>query len=58
MPQSEAKTANIKLATITELLYTLQKFNKLDKRIVGIIGEVFGVDARQICSENGIVYWL
>jgi len=43
---------------IIDLLYTLQKFNKLDNRIVDIVSEVFKVDAKQLCNTNGIVYWI
>lgn len=49
---------NMEKEQIIDLLYTLQKFNKLDNRIVDIVSEVFKVDAKQLCNTNGIVYWI
>lgn len=43
---------------ILKLLYDLSAFNQLTERIVNIISDVFKVDAKGICRENGIVYFL
>ena len=43
---------------IVRLLSDLSAFNKLDSMMVNIISGVFGVDAKEICRENGITYWL
>jgi len=43
---------------IIQLLSDLAAYNKLDKRIVQIISDVFKVDAFEICKANGITYWV
>jgi len=46
----------IKKEIIIKLLSNLHAFQKLDKRIISIIGEVFKVDAFKLCDDNGITY--
>ena len=41
---------------IIKLLSDLHAFQKLDKQIISIISEVFGVDAFKLCEDNGITY--
>ena len=48
----------VNIQKIKKLLEDLHAFNKLDKRVVDIISEVFGVDAKEICSKYGITYWI
>jgi len=43
---------------IIALLSDLSAFNKLDKRIVQIISDVFKIDAKQVCIDNGITYFI
>jgi hypothetical protein len=43
---------------IIKLLSDLAAFNKLDKRILLIISNVFKVNAVDICKENGITYFI
>lgn len=42
---------------IVKLLSDLAAFNLLNRRVVHIIGDVFNVDAVELCSKNGIVYF-
>lgn len=39
-----------------ELIQSLHKFNKLDKRILQQIGYTFKFDAIKYCNDNGITY--
>ena len=43
-------------AKARQLLSNLSAFNKLDKRIVDTVSEVFKLDADGICKQNGITY--
>jgi len=39
-----------------ELLLSLHKFNKLNKRIITEIGNIFNFDALRYCDDYGITY--
>jgi len=43
---------------VIKLLSDLAAFNKLDSRIVQIISDAFKVDAKELCKENGITYFI
>jgi len=43
---------------IIQLLSDLSAFNKLDRRIVQIISDVFKINALEICRKNGITYFI
>ena len=43
---------------IIKLLDDLHAFNKLDKITVSIVSDAFQVDAENLCSDNGITYWI
>lgn len=42
---------------IIKLLSDLSAFNKLDRRVIQIISDVFKINALEICRENGITYF-
>lgn len=39
-----------------EKLQYYHAFNKLNKRAVEIIGEVYDIDAFELCKKHGIIY--
>lgn len=43
---------------IIQLLNDLSAFNKLDRRVVQIISDVFKIDASELCKQNGITYFI
>ena len=43
---------------IVQLMSDLAAFNKLDSLIVRLISTNFGVNAEELCKDNGIVYWI
>lgn len=43
---------------VIRLLSNLSAFNKLDKRVVSIITEVFKIDADELCKKYGITYFI
>ena len=43
---------------IIQLLSNLSAFNKLDKKVVQIISDIFKINALEICRKNGITYFI
>ena len=43
---------------IIKLLSDLSSFNILTARTVGLISDAFNVDADQLCTDNGITYFI
>ncbi len=41
---------------VKDLLFSLHTFNKLDDRMVRIISESLEIDAKEVCSKEGITY--
>ena len=43
---------------IVKLLSDLAAFNKLDATVIQLISDIFEVDADDLCTENGITYFV
>lgn len=43
---------------VLNLLSDLAAFNQLNEKIVIIISNTFNIDAKQLCKDNGIVYFI
>jgi len=41
---------------VAKLLKSINNIHKLDELMVGLVSDSLGVDARQICKEDGIIY--
>lgn len=46
------------MESIVKLLSDLAAFNKLDELTVNLISAAFDVDAKIICKEHGITYFI
>ncbi len=46
------------MKSIIERLTELSAFDKLTAAKVDALGKEYGVDARKVCKEYGITYWV
>lgn len=43
---------------VISILESLHKFNRLDDTTVDLMSIEYGIDCRQVCSEQGITYFI
>lgn len=56
--QLASKLKEVEERKLIKFLSNMAAFNKLDNRIVNLVSESFFVDAKSLCKNNGIVYWI